>query len=133
MGDWFGYDESSGRLLDELNRTVLFKWPAILIALIVLFVIGVLMAHRLAGPMQGLDAVISAWKKGDRKARVHFRRYDYLLPMKDPLNSFLDCQEEFSERTRDLAESVMDGAPCADLKIKAQILLTEMEQPCDIF
>ena len=50
MSDWFGGDETGGRLFDEVIRFLLIKWPMICVAGVVLFVIGVLMAHRLAGP-----------------------------------------------------------------------------------
>ena len=86
------------------------------------------MAPRWAGPMRGFEHVIAAWKNGDRKARVRFRRYDYLLPMMEPLNAFLESQEKLSDQAVDLAQSVMSDAPPADLKIKAQTLLAAMEQ-----
>lgn len=129
MSHWLGGDESGGWLFEELNRVVLMKWPMVFLALIVLFVIGVLMAHRLAGPMRGFAGVLSAWRKGDRKARVRFRRYDYLLPMMEPLNTFLETQEKISDQAQDLAQSVVSGACSADLKKKAENLLGLLKSP----
>jgi hypothetical protein len=129
MSDWFGGEGVSPWLFDELNRFIFAKWPMVCVALVVLFVIGVVMAHRLSGPMLGLRKVISAWLNGDRKARVYFRKYDYLLPLKGPINLFLDRQEEILNRAQGLAEGVRTGLPADELKQKAEDLLTAMKPP----
>jgi methyl-accepting chemotaxis protein len=129
MSDWLGGDQTGGMLFDDLNRFLLIKWPMICVAAVVLFVIGVLMAHRLSGPMKGLGAVLSAWASGDRKARVHFRRYDYILPMMEPLNAFLDGQEQMAAQASDLAQSVVRGANAAETKKKAEDLIALLKKP----
>src|SRR6266481_6242321 len=45
-------------LLTELQKMIFLKWPMIMIALLVLVVIGVLMSHRMWGPLYGLERVI---------------------------------------------------------------------------
>ncbi|MFH1262607.1 MAG: methyl-accepting chemotaxis protein [Pseudomonadota bacterium] len=128
MSDWFG-EESAPWLLDELNRTILIKWPLMFVAMIVLFIIGVLMAHRLAGPMQGLSNVLSAWMEGDRSARVRFRKYDYLLPMREPLNHFLETEENVVTQAQELARSVIAGNDSTGAKPKAEELLALLKRP----
>jgi methyl-accepting chemotaxis protein len=122
MSDWFG-ETTADWLLAEMARAVFVKWPMVLVAFAVLFVVGVLMAHRLAGPMKGLNGVLSAWMRGDRKSRVRFRRYDYLLPMMSPLNTFLESQEKILGGAEDLAQSVVTGGDSSASKKKAEALL----------
>jgi methyl-accepting chemotaxis protein len=128
MSDWFG-ETTPDWLLAEMSRAIFVKWPMIVVALAVLFVVGVLMAHRLAGPMKGLYGVLSSWLGGDRKARVRFRRYDYLLPMKEPLNEFLESQQRIVDGAEDLATSVSGGADASVTKKKADALLDLLKRP----
>jgi hypothetical protein len=92
LGNWFG-GEVDPALLEQLMKLVFVKWPLIMLALGVLFVMGVLMSHRLAGPLFGLEKTISAWREGDRTSRVRFRKYDYLISVMKPLNDFFDDEQ----------------------------------------
>jgi hypothetical protein len=51
--------------------------------------------------------------KGNRRARVHFRKYDYLLPAQSTLNEFFNQQQnmwaDVEKRAIEIEESLKDG------------------------
>ncbi|HLG20429.1 MAG TPA: hypothetical protein VI895_11525 [Bdellovibrionota bacterium] len=119
----FEGEESTAWVLDALLRVVFMKWPVVMAALAVWFGIGLLMSHRLSGPLYGLDRTLLSWKKGDRSARVRFRKYDYLLPAKDSLNSFFDRQENLFLEVQAVLESIeKSGAGEANRKSVSDLL-----------
>ncbi len=105
-----GGEDIAESLFPQLLNFVLLKWPLVMAAFGILFVIGILMSHRLWGPLYGLERAISAWRNGDRTARVRFRKYDYLIHSRDSLNGFFDAEEALFKRTEMLAKEIEDSA-----------------------
>jgi methyl-accepting chemotaxis protein len=75
--------------------------------------VGILLGHRIWGPLYQLDRVLGSWTNGDRKARVRFRKYDYLLPVERSLNEFLDLQQSLldgvEKRAKEIEEDLKAG------------------------
>lgn len=106
MSDLIATDTPSEQVLEVFITFVLQKWIMVLLAMLILFVMGVLMAHRLYGPLFGLDKALRSWMAGDRKARVYFRKYDFLLPAKEVMNQFLSKEEDRLKRIEEVATAM---------------------------
>lgn len=111
--DLFGGGELAAKVFDSLIQLIALDWPMILIALAVFGLVGILLGHRLSGPLYQLERVLETWMKGNRRVRVHFRKYDYLLPVQGTLNEFFNHQqsmlEDVEKRAREIGESLKDG------------------------
>jgi methyl-accepting chemotaxis protein len=119
MSDLFGGSEGSAELLTSLTDVVLLKWPLIVLALAVMWAFGVLMSNRLAGPLIGLERVFRSWMAGDRSARAHFRKYDYLLSVQSTINALLDQQEGLLKQAGEIASGIEQMSADPALKQKA--------------
>ncbi len=106
MSDLFVTDIPSDQMFELIGTFVLQKWLMMLVAMGILFLMGMLMAHRFAGPLIGLDKVLRTWMAGDWSARVNFRKYDYILPAKEVINEFLSKEEERLKRIEELAKLI---------------------------
>lgn len=84
--------------LESLGRLLLIKWPMVLLSFVVVFFLGILMSHRLWGPLYGLKRALQNLEHGDQDVHVFFRKYDYIYELKDPLNQF------FSRYTKESLE-----------------------------
>ena len=124
MSELMGDTESNARVLEDLIKIVLLEWPLVTVAMLVLFIIGLLMSHRLAGPLFGLEKVIADWSRGDRTARVRFRKYDYLLSLKEPLNSFFDQEEQLLKQVEGVAQEIATHSTDESARKKAGELLS---------
>ncbi|MFH1018977.1 MAG: methyl-accepting chemotaxis protein [Pseudomonadota bacterium] len=119
MSDLWGDPGQTARVYRSLTEVVLLKWPLVMLALLVMWAFGVLMSNRLAGPLIGLERVLRAWRAGDRTARVRFRKYDYLLPVKDSLNATLDQQEALLKQAGELADGIEKAS--SDPAVRAKV------------
>ena len=126
FNEMFDGGKTSEWLFRELQAVIFTKWPLIMVAMVIFVIIGILLAHRLWGPLFGLTRVAQRWKEGDRSARVYFRKYDYLLPVKAPLNEFFDAEELLIQKVESLAREIEGDASKGDsesVKKKATELL----------
>jgi hypothetical protein len=96
-------------LINSLMEVILTSWPLILVACAVIVGIGVLLSHRLAGPLYGLSRTLEEWRQGNLQARVWFRKYDYLLPLKEPLNQHFEQQMNLVVKGRELAKRLQSA------------------------
>jgi len=104
------------QLLKELTSFILYKWPMIVGAAFIYLVIGLLMSHRLWGPLYGIDRILAAWKGGERSARLRIRKHDYLITLKDPFNSFLDQEEQLSKTVLQISQEIRKALANNDTK-----------------
>jgi hypothetical protein len=51
---------------------------------------ALLVSHKVAGPMVRFRHTFAAVKAGDREARIRLRKGDYLVPLAEEFNGFLD-------------------------------------------
>ena len=110
MSEIIGEPEVAEEMLSLLLPFILLRWPLVILAWAILFIIGILMSHRLYGPLMGLSRTLERWMKGDRSARVYFRKYDYLLPAKKELNTFFEKHEKLLDESLALAKEIKDRA-----------------------
>ena len=125
-----GTGELAGKVLDNLSRLIFLNWPMIMGAIVAFGMVGVLLSHRLWGPLYQLERVLESWMKGNRRARVHFRRYDYLLPVQNSLNEFFIQQQSILEdvetRAKEIEECLKGGqSDQAAEKVRSLISVTK--------
>jgi methyl-accepting chemotaxis protein len=108
-----GTVDLAAKVFDGLTRLLFFNWPMIVVAFVLFGLVGILLGHRIWGPLYQLDRVLGSWTNGDRKARVRFRKYDYLLPVENSLNEFLDLQQSIldgvEKRAKEIEEDLKAG------------------------
>ncbi|MCB0307974.1 MAG: methyl-accepting chemotaxis protein [Bdellovibrionales bacterium] len=125
ISDLFG--PSNDELLTALLNTIYLKWPLVIISMIVLLLIGILMSHRLYGPLYGIHSVLDKWLTGDKSARLRIRKFDYLLPLMKPFNAVLDKLEKEQQKASDLAKAAIKQNTGSDLEQKAKDYLANIE------
>ena len=78
-------------VLQKINIILLVGSP---ILLGVLLVLGIVVSHRFAGPLERLEAELKKMTdKGDYKHRIHLRKNDDVRPLADAINKLLDKLE----------------------------------------
>jgi hypothetical protein len=108
--EWFGRGDVASSLIQPLGELIFTNWVLISFAVLILLVFGILMSHRLVGPMFGLLKVIDQFKSGNRSARVFFRKYDYLVSLMNPLNDFLSLEQRRIEETDKLLKEIEENS-----------------------
>lgn len=73
----------------QLSATILTLGALLTIAMIIY--LGVVTAHRVAGPHIQLQQIFEQIKAGDLNARLHFRGGDRLEDVEDSFNSMMDA------------------------------------------
>lgn len=124
MSEWFG--ESDETHLHLILQTVYAKWPLVMLSMVILTFIGVLMSHRLYGPLFGMRSVIQQWLSGNTSGRLRLRKFDYLLPIMAPMNQLLDRQARLIKLAQELAHLTQQSAD-AKTKEKASELLEALK------
>ncbi|NQT07369.1 MAG: methyl-accepting chemotaxis protein [Candidatus Omnitrophica bacterium] len=74
----------------KINIILLIVLP---IVFIVLFWIGLIVSHKLAGPVDRLNRELSEIARGDHKRRIKLRKGDELEPAAESVNKILDKLE----------------------------------------
>jgi methyl-accepting chemotaxis protein len=108
---------------ETLLQVVLLKWPFVVLGIVILIIIGMLMSHRLSGPLFGLEKVMNQWASGNRKARVYFRKYDYLRPAMNSINSLLEEQDILLSKIEEFIQTASQSHPDPSMQRKAEEIL----------
>lgn len=74
-------------VIGKINAILLIGVPPLFIMLILW---GIVLSHRLAGPMERLERDIKKISEGDYAKRIHVRKNDDIKPLADALNILLD-------------------------------------------
>lgn len=74
-------------VIGKINAILLIGVPPLFIILILW---GIVLSHRLAGPMERLEKDIKKISEGDYAKRIHVRKNDDIKPLADALNILLD-------------------------------------------
>ena len=72
-----------------VTRLVLLSF----ILLIFITALGIMAAHRVAGPLIALRKAFDAVSDGDLSYRIHFRKVDDLKPLEESFNHMMDSLE----------------------------------------
>ena len=74
-------------VIKRVNLVLLFGLPA---AFLILFWTGLVISHRLAGPVERLKKELDGIVAGDYSKRILLRKNDDLKPVADSINKILD-------------------------------------------
>jgi len=75
---------------DDLSSLMMTSFAVLFVALIVSVVYGIIISHRIAGPMFGIIKYIEALRAGDTGEPRKLRPYDELLPIMAALHGLAD-------------------------------------------
>lgn len=78
-------------VITKINMILLVGLPPLFLALIAW---GLVLSHRLAGPMERLEKEIKHISEGNRSKRIRVRASDDIKPIADAINNLLDKIEE---------------------------------------
>ena len=87
-------------LLPAIHRINMLLVVVLPIVLFFLFLWGLVLSHRFAGPIFRLERELERIGQGDFSQRVHFRRKDELKSVAERLNRVLDTVEKLTKQAR---------------------------------
>ncbi|MBW1741582.1 MAG: methyl-accepting chemotaxis protein [Deltaproteobacteria bacterium] len=85
----FALSESGGTI-EEQSTILELLWPvlsiSLLATLVVIFVFGVVISHRMAGPVYSMRRALAEMARGDLSRQVHLRKKDAFKPLAKDIN-----------------------------------------------
>ena len=78
-------------VISKINMILIIGLPPLFLVLIIW---GLVLSHRLAGPMERLEKEIKHISEGNHSKRIRVRKNDDVRPLADAINSLLDKIEE---------------------------------------
>lgn len=121
-------------LLHKQGRVVIGAWiGSFSVVAIILFITGIFLSHRMAGPLFAFTREIKKLKKGDLTAHLELRKRDEFKELKAPFNQWVECLqhmalqdiEKISKLSRDLEAliaQIQKEAPSADTQELSEAL-----------
>lgn len=88
-----------GNILDNINILLLFELP---IVLVIAGLIGLIISHKIAGPVYRLEKVARDVSRGDLTSNVNLRRDDELKNLSDAFNSVIDNMQRLVKKDKKL-------------------------------
>jgi len=83
-------EDIKNQLLAEVQEIILYMGLTVVSSVLIIILGSIVISHRVAGPMHNLRRVCDEIRKGDFKARVHFRSKDEFKEVPDAFNSMVD-------------------------------------------
>jgi len=123
-------------LLHKQGRVVIVAWlGSFSVVSVILFVAGIFLSHRIAGPLFAFTREMKKLKEGDLTARLELRKRDEFKELKAPFNQWVECLQhmtlqdidKISKLSRDLESliaQIQKETPSADTKDLSNILKT---------
>jgi hypothetical protein len=78
------------QLGNEIRTLYTYFWPAVILAMILIFLHSVRASHKVAGPLYRFKCVLEALRDGEISAPIHIRKGDYLHVEAELINQVLD-------------------------------------------
>ena len=88
-----------GNILDKVNLMILFELP---ILLVIAVFIGILVSHKIAGPVYRLQKVARDVSRGDLTTTVSLRSDDELKNLSDAFNSVIENMQRLVSKDKKL-------------------------------
>ena len=124
---------------NQIRYLYTYFWPAVILAMILIFLHSVRASHKVAGPLYRFKLVLEALKEGEISSPISIRKGDYLHQEADLINQVLEnlrqnleglqqAQEQLSqalsEYRRELGQnpSIDQGERVRDLTEKSVLL-----------
>jgi hypothetical protein len=126
---------------NEIRYLYTYFWPAVILAMILIFFHSIRASHKVAGPLYRFKLVLEALKKGEISSPISIRKGDYLHPEADLINEVLESlrrnleglQEAQVELDQALAEykEELGQNPSAEEKERVRDLTERADQLAD--
>ncbi len=94
-----------GNILHNLNILLLFELPIILV---IAGLIGIVISHKIAGPVYRLQKVAQDVSRGDLTSNVNLRKDDELKNLSDAFNSVIDNMQRLVKKDKKLIYELSD-------------------------
>jgi len=79
-----------GRLIHDINIINMRILASLLLATPVVALIGIILSHRIAGPIYRMEKYMTSIAQGDFSQRIVLRRNDELIKLADAINTMVD-------------------------------------------
>lgn len=90
-------------------------WPVLgsclLVTLCVMLFVGLLISHRMAGPVYRMRRALDEMSAGNLSGKIHLRKKDDFKHLADGINRLAESQRAVLERLRVLAAEMESGPP----------------------
>jgi len=106
------------QLKDSFMRTQVKIIPVIILLLIIIFLEGVFLSNRIAGPIYHVNKSLKEIKKGDLRTRTYFRKHDEFKDLYQDLNYVIGDFEESITKMKEVIASLESGG----INLKARVI-----------
>jgi methyl-accepting chemotaxis protein len=79
---------------NQMRYLYTYFWPAVILAMIFIFLHSVRASHKVAGPLYRFTVVLEALKEGEISSPISIRKGDYLHQEADLINEVLESLRE---------------------------------------
>lgn len=130
MAEWTDVDSPSARTA-RVNSQILYLhtyfWPAVILAMILIFLHSVRASHKVAGPLYRFKVVLEALREGEISPPIRIRKGDYLHPEAELINQVLETLRQNLEGLQ-RAQAQLNQALSEYRRELGQNLTTEEEK-----
>jgi methyl-accepting chemotaxis protein len=82
--------ERTVQMGNQIRYLYTYFWPAVILAMILIFLHSVRASHKVAGPLYRFKLVLEALKEGEISSPISIRKGDYLQQEADLINQVLE-------------------------------------------
>jgi methyl-accepting chemotaxis protein len=75
---------------NQIRHLYTYFWPAVILAMILIFLHSVRASHKVAGPLYRFKLVLEALKEGEISSPISIRKGDFLHPEAELINEVLE-------------------------------------------
>ena len=104
MGELIDGENSSAttvQVSDQMRYLYTYFWPAVSLAMILIFLHSVRASHKVVGPLYRFRVVLEALKEGKISSQISIRKGDYLQQEADLINEVLESLRQNLEGLRE--------------------------------
>lgn len=119
----FILNETEAAGMNQILNTAFaaFRWKVFYIAfadIVILLIMGVMLSHRIAGPIYQICRILSEYKNGNLKPEVHLRRTDLLFELSDSCNDMRTSLAQQLSEISQIVSSLPESEKTLELKKK---------------
>jgi methyl-accepting chemotaxis protein len=108
MGEKLARVYPQGRLIYLLNVANLRMILTVLLLSPLIFILGIFLSHRIAGPIYRMEKFLKGVSVGDVSTRITLRKKDELVTLADSMNSVADSIQEAVSDEKSHARTALD-------------------------
>ncbi len=90
LTDRHSRSEGAVQLESQIRYLYTYFWPAVILAMILIFLHSVRASHKVAGPLYRFKVVLEELKEGKISSPIRIRKGDYLLQEAELINQVLE-------------------------------------------